>query len=38
MTTAFLVLRMYIGDFEYRVVPFDEILDAVKSGEAEPAC
>jgi 1,4-dihydroxy-6-naphthoate synthase len=35
MTTAFLVLRMVIGDFEYRVVPFDEILDAVKDGEVE---
>jgi len=35
MTTAFLVLRMYLGDFEYRVVPFDEILDEVKAGNAE---
>ena len=35
MTTAFLVLRMYLGDFSYRVVPFDEILDEVKSGAAE---
>ena len=35
MTTAFLVLRMYLGDFAYRVVPFDEILDQVKSGEAD---
>src|SRR6476619_3926396 len=34
MTTAFLVLRMAMGDFRYREVPFDEILDAVKSGEA----
>src|SRR5215212_2069412 len=32
MTTAFLVLRMYLGDFRYRVVPFDEILDEVTSG------
>ena len=31
MTTAFLVLRMALGDFRYRVVPFDQILDAVKS-------
>src|ERR1051325_4590108 len=29
MTTAFLVLRMAIGDFRYRVVPFDEIIDEV---------
>ncbi len=35
MTTAFLVLRMVIGDFAYRVVPFDEISDAVKAGEAD---
>ena len=34
MTTAFLVLRMYLGDFDYRVVPFDEILDQVKTGDA----
>ena len=35
MTTAFLVLRMYLGDFAYRVVPFDQIDDEVKSGAAE---
>jgi 1,4-dihydroxy-6-naphthoate synthase len=35
MTTAFLVLRMYLGDFRYSVVPFDQILDAVKSGASE---
>ena len=35
MTTAFLVLRMAIGDFRFREVPFDEILDEVKSGEAD---
>jgi 1,4-dihydroxy-6-naphthoate synthase len=35
MTTAFLVLRLYLGDFRYRVVPFNEILDAVKEGEAD---
>ena len=35
MTTAFLVLRMVIGDFAFRVVPFDEILDQVASGEAD---
>jgi 1,4-dihydroxy-6-naphthoate synthase len=34
MTTAFLVLRMHLGDFAYRVVPFDEILDEVTSGRA----
>ena len=36
MTTAFLVLRLYLGgDFAYREVPFDQILDEVKSGRAE---
>src|SRR3989440_4793083 len=35
MTTAFLVLRMAIGDFDYREVPFDEIIDEVTSGKAE---
>jgi 1,4-dihydroxy-6-naphthoate synthase len=35
MTTAFLVLRLYLGDFRYRVLAFDEILDAVKSGDAD---
>src|SRR5436853_1779110 len=34
MTTAFLVLRMYLGDFRYREVPFDEILEEVSSGTA----
>jgi 1,4-dihydroxy-6-naphthoate synthase len=35
MTTAFLVLRLYLGDFSFREVPFDQILDEVKSGRAE---
>ena len=35
MTTAFLVLRLYLGDFRFREVPFDRILDEVKSGRAE---
>jgi 1,4-dihydroxy-6-naphthoate synthase len=35
MTTAFLVLRMAIGDFPYRVVPFDEIIDDVRNGRSE---
>jgi 1,4-dihydroxy-6-naphthoate synthase len=35
MTTAFLVLRLYLGEFRYRVLPFDEILEAVRDGEAE---
>ncbi len=35
MTTAFLVLRMYLGDFRYREVPFDRILEEVQSGAAD---
>jgi len=36
MTTAFLVLRLYLGgEFAYREVPFDQILDEVGSGRAE---
>jgi 5,8-dihydroxy-2-naphthoate synthase len=35
MTTAFLVLRLHLGDFRYRVLPFDEILEAVRDGQAE---
>jgi 1,4-dihydroxy-6-naphthoate synthase len=34
LTTAFLVLKMALGDFESRVLPFDEILPAVASGDA----
>jgi 1,4-dihydroxy-6-naphthoate synthase len=35
MTTAFLVLRMCIGDFRFREVPFDQIIDEVRSGAAD---
>jgi 1,4-dihydroxy-6-naphthoate synthase len=35
MTSAFLALRLYLGDFKYMVVPFDEIFDAVNDGRAE---
>ena len=35
LTTAFLVLRMCMGKFRYRAVPFDQILDEVKSGSAD---
>jgi 1,4-dihydroxy-6-naphthoate synthase len=34
LTTAFLVLRMALGDFPYRAVPFEEILEEVRSGDA----
>src|SRR3982751_3843026 len=36
MTTAFLTLRLLLpGGFEYDVVPFDQIIDAVASGKYE---
>ena len=35
MTTAFLVLRLYLGDFEYREAPFDKILDQVREGRSD---
>jgi 1,4-dihydroxy-6-naphthoate synthase len=35
MTTAFLVLRMAIGDFRFREVPFDQIMDEVRSGAVD---
>jgi 1,4-dihydroxy-6-naphthoate synthase len=35
MTTAFLVLRLFLGrDFRFREVPFDSVLDEVGSGRA----
>ena len=35
LTTAYLALRIYEPDFEYTVVPFDEILPAVRDGHVE---
>lgn len=35
MTSAFLALQLYFGDFKHIVVPFDQIFDAVKSGKAD---
>jgi 1,4-dihydroxy-6-naphthoate synthase len=32
MTTAFLGLRLLLGDFAYEVMPFDQIIDAVAAG------
>jgi len=34
LTTAFLVLKMALGDFDSRVLPFDAILPAVAAGDA----
>jgi 1,4-dihydroxy-6-naphthoate synthase len=35
LTTAFLVLRMALGDFAFREVPFEQILDEVRSGAVD---
>lgn len=35
MTTAFLALKLYLPEFRYVVVPFDQIFRAVKEGKAE---
>lgn len=35
MTTAFLTLRLVLGDFPYREVPFEQIPDEVASGRAD---
>ena len=35
MTSAFLAVQLFLGKFDYVVVPFDEIFDAVRSGRAD---
>jgi 1,4-dihydroxy-6-naphthoate synthase len=35
MTSAFLALRLFLGRFDYLVVRFDQIFDAVKSGRVD---
>jgi 1,4-dihydroxy-6-naphthoate synthase len=35
LTTAYLALRLYEPDFEYVVVPFDQIQDVVAAGKAD---
>lgn len=35
MTTAFLTLKLFQPDFEPIIIPFDQILDAVKEREAD---
>ena len=35
MTSAFLALRIYNPDFQYVVVPFDEIIEAVQKGDVD---
>jgi 1,4-dihydroxy-6-naphthoate synthase len=35
MTSAFLALQLYLGEFKYIVEPFDEIFETVRSGRAD---
>ena len=35
MTSAFLALKLYLGDFKNVVVPFDRIFDTVRNGKAD---
>jgi 1,4-dihydroxy-6-naphthoate synthase len=35
MTSAYLALQLYLGDFKHIVVPFDKIFNAVTTGEAD---
>ena len=35
MTSAFLVLKLFQPDFEAVVIPFDQIMDAVKRGDVD---
>lgn len=35
MTSAYLALQLYLGDFKHVVVPFDQIFQTVKTGRAD---
>jgi len=39
MTSAFLAMQLWLGkpakEFDYMVVPFDKIFEAVRTGRAE---
>jgi 5,8-dihydroxy-2-naphthoate synthase len=35
LTSAFLALQLFLGEFKFTVVPFDRIFDAVESGRAD---
>ncbi len=35
MTSAFLALQLFLGEFKFIVVPFDKIFDAVENGRAD---
>jgi predicted solute-binding protein len=36
MTSAFLALQLFVGEFDHVVVPFDKVLDAVEEGRQMP--
>src|SRR6266480_1403513 len=35
MTSAFLALQLFLGEFDYIVVPFHQIFDAIRAGRAD---
>src|SRR6516164_6923517 len=35
LTSAFLALQLFLGEFDFRVVPFDRIFGAVENGSAD---
>jgi 1,4-dihydroxy-6-naphthoate synthase len=35
MTSAFLALQLFLGEFKFMIVPFDKIFDAVETGRAD---
>ena len=35
LTSAFLALQIFNSEFEYKVVPFDKIIDAVQKGDCD---
>src|SRR5262249_42896129 len=35
MTSVFLALQLFLGKFDYVIVPFDQIFDAVRTGRAD---
>ena len=35
LTSAFLALKIFNADFQYEVVPFDKIIEAVQSGQCD---
>ncbi|HLB33076.1 MAG TPA: MqnA/MqnD/SBP family protein [Chthoniobacterales bacterium] len=35
MTSAFLAAQLCLGEFEYSIIPFDQIFDAIRSGSVD---